>query len=657
MTLRRGWRVWRMAGLPVLLALLVLGLAVASQLATPQPAAAVAAQQDPAPEPTPIPPPPTEPPAEPTPPATPAPEPGPPPPEPDPDTSPSCTDGEDPALWDVGGQARQAITEFFCDFVEDTLNSVLETLGESVLATPDLTGNEAIRDVWTANLVIANAIYVLFIVAAGFVVASRETLQTSYGLKELIPRIVVAGLAANLSLLLVGQGIELANALTAGIAGQGVEPATAAEALTTIWENASVGTNFLMSLLLIAIIVMAIIVLVTFIIRVAVLAVLITIAPLALLFHALPQTEQVAFTWWKAVAGCFAIQLGQTVVLVAAVRVFLTPVGSTVLGFPSSGSGWLGILVALAMMWLLVKIPMWVKQYMWIQSRGVFRKVIFAFFMLKTLSMAAAGRGGGRGGRGGPRPNNSGGQPRPGPRRNPGPAPNPRNRPNPRPRPNPGPRPNPRPQPNPRNRPNPGPRPNPRPNPGPRPGPRPGPTPGPTPGPRPGPRSGSTPPPSPPPPNPGGGTTGAGPGTSGTGPGRSAPRPVTPADAARPGGGSPQVRRPAPAATGEPVRYSGAPAARRPALSVPPPRPGQAGTGAAAPRRPATGTPARPSTSTPPRSRPPSPSSPVWDTKTVPTGRAPATPPRNPPASTAKKPPPPAAPPPVRRSTPGGRSM
>jgi hypothetical protein len=527
--------------------------------------------------------------------------------------------------------------------VEDTLTSVLETLGESVLATPDLTSNEAIRDVWVANLVIANAIYVLFIVAAGFVVASRETLQTSYGLKELIPRIVVAGLAANLSLLLVTQGIDLANALTAGIAGQGVEPATAAEALTTIWENASVGTNFLLSLLLIAIIVMAIIVLITFIIRVAVLAVLITVAPLALLFHALPQTEQVAFTWWKAVAGCFAIQLGQTVVLVAAVRVFLTPVGSTVLGFPSGGSGWLGILVALAMMWLLVKIPMWVKQYMWIQSRGVLRKVIFAFFMLKTLSMAAAG---GRGGRGGPRPNNSGGQPRPGPRRNPGPAPNPRNRPNPRPRPNPGPRPNPRPQPNPRSRPNPGPRPSP--------GPRPGPRPGPTPGPSPSPRSGSTLPPGPSPgPSPGG--TGAGVGTSGSGPGRGSPGPVAPADARR-GGGSPPVRRPAPAAAGEPVRYSGAPAAvRRPAPSAPPgpPRPGQAGTGtgAAAPRRPAPAAPARPSTSTPPP-RPPSPSPsssvrpPVWDTKTVPTGRVPVSPPTKPPA----------APPRPRRSTPGGRN-
>ncbi|MPZ27133.1 MAG: hypothetical protein GEV12_12170 [Micromonosporaceae bacterium] len=611
-----------MTGLLTPLALLVVGPAVASQAASPEPAAAVVAQQEPDPQsaPTPIPPPPTEPPAEPEPPPTPAPEPGPPPPPPDPELvpdpspSPSCADGGDPALWDVGGQVRQAITEFFCDFAEDTLNSVLTTLGESVLATPDLTGNEQIRDVWVANLVIANTIYVLFIVAAGFVVAARESLQTSYGLKELIPRIVVAGLAANLSLLLVGQGIEFVNAITAGIAGQGVEPATAAEAVTTIWENASVGTSFLLSLLMIAIIVMAIIVLITFIIRVAVLAVLITIAPLALLFHALPQTEQVAFTWWKAVAGCFAIQLGQTVVLVAAVRIFLTPVGPTVLGFPSSGSGWLGILVALAMMWLLVKIPMWVKQYMWLQSRGVLRKIILAVFMLKTLSLAAAGqRGrGGHGGRGGARPQPApSGHPRPGPR------------------PNSGPRPNPRPQPGGGNRPGLGRVPNRMP---PhrwlnnqRPAGRGAPLP---------------PPPRPAAPSPAGRRTGtAAPSTAGPQPrpsnapvpGGGPPSPApSPGDRLGAGQGQPSPARPDPAATREPVRYSGARPARQPASAAPPgpSRPGQPDRATSAPTRPATSAPPQRPTPAPP---PPVAQRPGSGTKTTRTGATPASPPKQPP--------------------------
>jgi hypothetical protein len=384
-----------------------------------------AAQPDPGPEP--IPPPPTAPP--------PAADPGVPQPEPGPPPIPPAG-ADNPAPWDIGGQVRRGITDFFHNLVTSALNPVLETMGETVLATPDLTSHEQIRTMWTANLVIANTVFVLFIVAGGFVIASRETLQTSYGLKELAPRIVVAGLASNLSLLLVEQMIEFANAVTAGIAGQGVDPATAAQALAGIWENAAQGTNFLASLLMIAIVVMAIIVMITFIVRVAVLCVLLAVAPLALLFHALPQTEQLAFMWWKAVVGCFAIQLGQSVVLVAAVTVFLTPIGPTVLGFPASGSGWLGILVALAMMWLLVKIPMWVKDYLWLHSRGVLRKVIFALLMLKTVSMAAAGRSTG-GGRGRPQPGPA--QPgRPGPRNRPGPGP--RGGPGPGSNPRPGPR-------------------------------------------------------------------------------------------------------------------------------------------------------------------------------------------------------------------------
>lgn len=380
---------------------------LAAGLATAAQTSAAAQDDDPFPTPPPtLPAPPTAPPS-PEPPPTPAPpEPGPPPPQPD--VPPGGGEG-DPAPWDIGGQVRQAIVDLLADFVENTLNDVLATMGATVLSTPDLTSNEAIRGVWTGNVVLANTLLVLLIMAGGFVVAARETLQTQYGLKEILPRIVVAALASNLSLLLVGQAIQFANAVTAAVAGQGVDPATAAEALATVWEDAAQGGNFMMSLLMIAVIVMAIVVVVTFIIRVAVLAALIAVGPIALLFHALPQTEQVAFTWWKGVAGCFAIQLGQAVVLIAAVRVFLTPTGPTVLGFPSSGSGWLNILVALAMLWLLIKIPSWVKQYLWLHSRGVLRRALFAVFLIKTIGLAAAGRGG----RSGPGPTPSNRQPPP----------------------------------------------------------------------------------------------------------------------------------------------------------------------------------------------------------------------------------------------------
>jgi hypothetical protein len=181
--------------------------------------------------------------------------------------------------------------------------------------------------VWTTSLIVANAVFVLFVVAAGFTVTVRETLQAQYGIKEILPRLVVGAVASNLSLLVCQKAIEAGNALTAGIAGQGVDPASAAEAFTQALTAQLGGTNILMSLLVIAVLVLAIVVVFTFILRIALLVVVIGAAPLALLFHALPQTEALAYTWWRALAACLGAQVAQAIVVLAAVKVFLTPAG------------------------------------------------------------------------------------------------------------------------------------------------------------------------------------------------------------------------------------------------------------------------------------------------------------------------------------------
>jgi hypothetical protein len=337
---------------------------------------------------------------------------------------------EDPDLFDIPGQVSNAMHEFLAALVETGMRIVVALLSTTILATPDLTGNEQIRGLWTAMLVIANLTYVLFIVAGGFVVSARETLQTQYGFKEIVPRIVIAGLASNLSLLVVGQLIEFANAFTVGVSAQAI-PAGAGAAIADTWDQAAqlTGVNILSLLLALVVVALALIVLVTYIVRVAVMVVLIVSAPVVLLFHALPQTEPLAFLWWRALAGCFVIQAGQTLTLIVTIGAFLFPFGSTVLGTPTSGHGWLALLVAITMLWLMIKIPVWVKEYLWLNSRGVFRRLLFAVFLFRTMTAAAAasraGRGPGGGGRG-TSSSPSSPSPRPGPTPRPGPRPRPR---------------------------------------------------------------------------------------------------------------------------------------------------------------------------------------------------------------------------------------
>jgi hypothetical protein len=259
--------------------------------------------------------------------ATPSPPPPPPPP------------ADDPGLFDIPSQVRKAINDTIWWITSTGLRPILEALGRTVLSTPDLAGNNRVQQLWTTSLTAANVIFVLFVVAAGIVVSARDTLQTQYGLKEILPRLAIAALAANLSLIICGKAIEATNALTKALAGQGVDGPTAAAAFSQTLYLTVNGTSLLGSLLGLAMLVMAIVVVITFIVRVGLLVVLIGVAPLALLCHALPQTEGLAQTWWRAFAACLGIQLGQAVVVVATVKVFLTPAGPTVPGSPPGPGG------------------------------------------------------------------------------------------------------------------------------------------------------------------------------------------------------------------------------------------------------------------------------------------------------------------------------
>ena len=365
--------------------------------AAPSPTPGVPSPTPGVPSPIPTPPPGGPTPSVPSSPPTPAPSPGPAPP-----TAPSPSgDDDDPAWYDIPGQIRKAITNFFEWMAEKALNPVMETLGSTVLSTPDLTTNPHVKTVWTTTLVTANGIYVLFVIFGAFIIASRETLQTQYGLRQIAPRLVLGGVLSNVSLIVCGKAIEATNALTAAIVGPGVDPATAANAMADILLQPLSTGNMLVTLLVIAALVLALVVIVTFVMRVALMVVLVGFAPVALIFHATPQTEGLAYTWWRAFGACLGLQLAQALIVLTTIRVFLTPSGLVLLGVPASADGLLGVLVCLTMLWLLIKLPGLMKQFVLApldlqsQGRGLIGQLVQAYVMFKTFGAAAGVLGGG----------------------------------------------------------------------------------------------------------------------------------------------------------------------------------------------------------------------------------------------------------------------
>jgi hypothetical protein len=314
----------------------------------------------------------------------------------------------DCGITNIGGCITNAINAFFRGVVTDALNPLLDLLSKTLLTTPTPDSLPRVGELWDNSWQILLASYALLILIAGILVMGYETVQTRHSIKEIAPRLVVGFLAGALSLWVATKGIEIANGLAQAVMGGGLDASTAGDTLKNLVLGSLNGGIFIIfvGLFLAG---MLIVLLVTYIVRVALTIILIAGAPLALMFHALPQTEGIAKWWWKAYGGVLAIQVGQSLTLITAMKVFLAPGGFTLFG--PTLSGLVNLLVALALLYILFKIPFWILGS--IRGGGGGRSLVGSlvrgFLAYKTFGLLGGGgggrkprpSGGGRGGGGG----------------------------------------------------------------------------------------------------------------------------------------------------------------------------------------------------------------------------------------------------------------
>lgn len=340
-------------------------------------------------------------------------------------TTPLPTTVEPPQVDQPGGVTgwiargiSSAISGFFRGLVTSALNPLLDLLGRTLLSTPTLDQLPRVGQLWESGRQFTVAAYVLLVIIGGITVMAHETVQTRYSIKEIGPRIVVGFLAANLSLLLSGKAIAFANAASAAALGDGVNPESAAGTLTNL-VAASLRTDSGLFLVFLGLALAGLLValLVGYVVRVALTVALIAAAAPALACFATPFTEPVARWWCRAFAGVLAIQIGQSIALAAAVRVFFAPGGWTVFG-PST-DGLVNLLVTLALIYILVKIPFWVlHQVQAGGGRSFVGSLVRGFLAYKAFGLVRGGSRRGTGGGAGGGAGNGGGRrpPRPGPR-------------------------------------------------------------------------------------------------------------------------------------------------------------------------------------------------------------------------------------------------
>ena len=296
--------------------------------------------------------------------------------------------GDHPGFFDIPGKVKKAIDDWFRGLVKDALNPALTLVGHTLLSTPQVTGQSRVVQFWTYTLGVANGLLVLLIVVAGAIVMGHETVQTRYALKDALPRVLLAAVAANASLAISGQMVSFANALSSGFLAGGVDPAKASEQLAQDVVQYVTGGGIFLILLGLVCAVFAVVLLVLYVIRAALILLLVCAAPIMLLGHALPQTEGIAQLWWRAMTAALFVQVAQALILALAVQVFFTPSGHGALGLGATAGGLIDVLVALCLLWLLVKVPFWAREI------AMSRRPSTVVRLVKTYVVGRALRGG-----------------------------------------------------------------------------------------------------------------------------------------------------------------------------------------------------------------------------------------------------------------------
>jgi hypothetical protein len=265
-----------------------------------------------------------------------------------------------PGLFDVSGKVEAAINEWFAGLVNDALNPTMVLVGHTLLSTPQIGGEAEVRSYWRLSAGVADSLLVLVVMAAGALVMGHETLQTSYALKDLIPRLVIAAIAANASLAICGQMVNIANVLSVALLGNGVNPEQAGHTLELLVLHSINDGGIFLVLLGLGCAVLAVALLILYLVRASLIVLLVCAAPLLLLAHGLPQTDGLARLWWRAMFAALGVQVAQALTLAATVHVFFAS-GHSVLGIGTGGS-LIDLLLVLCLFWVLLRIPFWAKE-------------------------------------------------------------------------------------------------------------------------------------------------------------------------------------------------------------------------------------------------------------------------------------------------------
>ena len=290
------------------------------------------------------------------------------------------------------------LVSWLAEKVVNLLGGLLTLLASSLFISPDVTVLPQVTSIADKSALVVNACFILAIIAVGIATMTGDSIQMRYGIKELVPRLVVGFVLSAFSVPLTGGLISIANALTVSMTGT-TAPTT--ETINFVKARITKALSDEGSALLVAIIGLLIVVLMFMLVgswltRVGVLLILAGIAPVALACYATPWTQGAADLWWRTLLGCLATPTLQAVGFSAGIDLLIGPDANLpiLLGVP--GSDTLNLLLVVGVLWVTVRIPSLIGRFVTRKGSpnigGVLLRAVFIQGITRRVPLLRGGR-------------------------------------------------------------------------------------------------------------------------------------------------------------------------------------------------------------------------------------------------------------------------
>lgn len=263
-----------------------------------------------------------------------------------------------------------AVTGFMQNIVESATKPTVDTIMSFLTTTPNLMNNSVVFNFWLISLGIVDSLFVVVVALLGLHFMSASTFgYEEVELKQLLPKIGLAFLGANISLFLADYVIITCNALVKAVLGAtgGLNHAWVLDAVNP--TTFITGTTPLITLVfLILFLIVSIVLLLMFITRLIAISLGAVLSPFIFLLWTIPKTADFAE---------IAVKSYIVTVFVVFVDVVIIQLASSFLTIPgNSTNSLISIAVGIGLFFTLLKTPGFMMQLvMYNSGRGMMRKI------------------------------------------------------------------------------------------------------------------------------------------------------------------------------------------------------------------------------------------------------------------------------------------